>query len=287
MTVTKKPTARTTWAWRRSIRSGEDEWWIAQLEAAGCIASVFTERPGRTRILLEAYFDSRAAAAGVSTQYGGRVRTVKRSEWIQQRRQAPIRIGRKLEIVSVKLRSRKKQAWPRLYIPHGIAFGSGEHATTYMLMRALASENWSNAADGGTTVLDLGTGSGVLALTARLLGVRKIVATDFDPDAIRTARENEALNFSEPLIRWRCADVKKLGSTVRYDLVLANLFSGILVEAAPQIAGSVSAGGQLWLSGILKAQQAEVLRSYLGQGMQLTRAVHRGKWVMLRLRAAD
>ena len=65
-------------------------------------------------------------------------------------------------------------------------------------------------------MLDLGTGSGVLALAARLFGARKIVATDFDPDAIRTARQNEALNFSKALIRWRCADVRKLRATARY-----------------------------------------------------------------------
>jgi ribosomal protein L11 methyltransferase len=132
-------------------------------------------------------------------------------------------------------------------------------------------------------VLDLGTGSGVLALAARLFGARKIVATDFDPDAIRTARENEALNFAQPLIHWRRADVRKLRATVRYDLVLANLFSGILIEAAPRIAGCVSPGGELWLSGVLASQEKEVASVYCGQGMQLIRAFRRGKWIMLRL----
>jgi ribosomal protein L11 methyltransferase len=133
------------------------------------------------------------------------------------------------------------------------------------------------------SVLDLGTGSGVLALAARLFGARKIVATDFDPDAVRTAAQNEALNFSEQLIRWRRADVKKLRASVQYDLVLANLFSGILCEAAPQIAASVAPTGQLWLSGILVTQQQEVIAAYRRQGMKLIRAFRRGKWVMLKL----
>jgi ribosomal protein L11 methyltransferase len=149
-----------------------------------------------------------------------------------------------------------------------------------MLLRALACRSdWSCAA-----ILDLGTGSGVLALTARLFGARKIVATDFDPDAIRTARQNETLNFSKPLIRWRRADVRRLRATARYDLVLANLFSGILGEAAPRIAGCVAPGGQLWLSGILDSQQQEVIAAYRGQGLQLIRAFRRGKWIMLVLR---
>ena len=214
--------------------------------------------------------------------WGGRVRAVDAREWIKTCPTPSTQIGRRLEIVHEKAQSRKKPAWPRLHIPHGLAFGSGEHATTYMLLLALArQDDWSKTAVRRTTVLDLGTGSGVLALTARLFGARKIVATDFDPDAVRTARQNEALNFSTPLIRWRRADVRKLRATVRYDLVLANLFSGILGEAAPQIAGCVSPGGQLWLSGILNSQQEEVVSAYRGQGLKLIRAVRRGKWVML------
>jgi ribosomal protein L11 methyltransferase len=130
-------------------------------------------------------------------------------------------------------------------------------------------------------VLDLGTGSGVLALAARLLGARKIVATDFDPDAIRTSRENEALNFARPEIRWQVGDVNKLRAGARYDLVLANLFSGILSDAATRIAGCVAPGGELWMSGILASQQREVIAAYRGQSLQLQETRRRGKWVLL------
>jgi len=190
-------------------------------------------------------------------------------------------------IIHEKARGRKKHVVPQLHIPHGLAFGSGEHATTYMLLRELTRrEDWSRSTSRRTTVLDLGTGSGVLALTARLLGARKIVATDFDPDAVRTARQNETLNFAEPQVRWRCADVKKLRAMVRYDLVLANLFSGILSEAAPQIAGCVSGSGELWLSGILDSQKDEVNAAYRKQGLRLIEARRRGKWVMLQFARA-
>ena len=130
-------------------------------------------------------------------------------------------------------------------------------------------------------MLDLGTGSGVLALTARLLGARKIIATDFAPDAVRTARQNEALNFAAPLVRWRCADVRKLRGKGRHDLVLANLFSGILTEAAARIADCVAPGGRLWLSGVLYSQKDEVIAAYIRRRLQLVRTVRRGKWVML------
>lgn len=267
---------RGTWCWRRWIAPGQEEIWIGRLQAAGCDSWAFTERPPRPRVLLEAYVESRAAAVALARRWSGRARAVDVREWIKTRAALPTRIGRRLEIIHEKARSQKKPVGPRLHIPHGLAFGSGEHATTYMLLRALAHHvDWNN-----TTVFDLGTGSGVLALTARLFGARKIVAADFDPDAIRTARQNEALNFSRPLIRWRRADVRKLRTTARYDLVLANLFSGILGEAAPQIAGCVSPGGQLWLSGILDSQQQEVIAAYRGHGLQLIRVLRRGKWIM-------
>jgi len=267
---------KTTWAWRRWILPGQEEQWIGWLQAAGCASWAFTGRTGRARVLLEAYVQTRAAASRLTTQWGGRSRVVDAREWIKARPVPPTRIGRKLEIVHEKKRDRKKAPCPQLYIPLGLAFGSGEHGTTYMLLRALAQRSdWSK-----TAVLDLGTGSGVLALAARLFGARKVVATDFDPDAVRTARQNEALNFSQPLIRWKRADAKKLRPTVQYDLVLANLFSGILCEAAPQIAACVSPGGQLWLSGILDSQHDEVGKAYRKEGLQLVRAYRRGKWMM-------
>lgn len=273
-----KAVVSRTWCWRRWIKAGEQETWIARLQAAGCLTWTFTERPNRVRILLAVYQRERAGAVALQRLFGGKVRAIEDSAWIP-RPTPPTRIGHRLEIVhEEKKQSTKAGDISRLHVPHGIAFGSGEHGTTYMLLRALAKrEDWNK-----TTVLDLGTGSGVLALATRLFGARKIVATDFDADAVRTARQNEALNFSKPTIRWQCADVKKLRTTTQYDLVLANLFSGILCEAAKAIAGCVAPGGELWLSGVLKSQQAEVVAAYRKQGLRLIEAQGRGKWVMLR-----
>ncbi len=165
------------------------------------------ERPGRARILLEAYVASRAEAGELARQWGGSVQAVDSRQWLKTQLTPPTRIGRRLEIIHEKTRgATKKPARLQLHIPHGVAFGSGDHATTSMLLRAVAARaDWSQA-----RVLDLGTGSGVLALASRLFGARKIIATDFDPDAVRTARQNEALNFPRPLVRWQRADVKKL-----------------------------------------------------------------------------
>ena len=275
-----------TWCWRRWILSDRRDFWVERLEAAPANSWALLERPGRARVLLEVYVESRGAAAALGRQWGGRIRAMEVREWFETRPTPPTAIGRKLEIIHEATVGGKNPECPRLLIPHGLAFGSGEHATTYLLLRALTHHDHRRQTGvRGTTVLDLGTGSGVLALAGRLFGAGKVVATDFDPEAIRTARENEALNFSRPLIRWRCADVRRLRARARFDLVLANLFSGILAEGAPQIARSVRPGGQLWLSGILDGQQREVIAAYRGHGLQLIRAVRRGRWIMLMLRA--
>jgi ribosomal protein L11 methyltransferase len=252
------------------------ELWLARLGAIPGLSPVLTERPDHSRSMLEIYTPDPSKARKLVRRFGGKVRVVKAEEWIATQPAAPTRLGRDLEIIHGPSLG-DGAARHRLQIPHGLAFGSGDHATTHLLLRALIAREDCR----GTRVLDLGTGSGVLALTARLLGARKIVATDFDAEAVRTARENEALNFSTPLVRWQCADVTRLRAQARYDLVLANLFSGILCEAAPQIAASLAPGGQLWLSGILRSQQGEVIAAYVAWELKLARAVSRGKWVML------
>jgi len=268
--------SRVAWFWRRWIAPARQDEWIARLEAAGCATWTLTERPNRVQHLLAVYDAKRGPVEALRGLFGGRVGLIRQSRWLRAKPAPPTRIGKTLEILHHL--PRRPLAANQLVIPHGLAFGSGEHATTFMLLRALAREPVRGR------VLDLGTGSGILALVARRLGARKIVATDFDPAAVRTARENEALNFSTSRIRWHCADVKQLSGKVRYDRVLANLFSGILVEAARRISACVTPGGQLWVSGILRAQQDEVIAAYRARGLKLIRATRRGKWVMLQFR---
>ncbi len=275
MSRSNKIAGPSTWAWRRWIKADQRDLWTDRLVGTNTFPPIFIESPARSRVLLEVYSQERAALTALVRKYRGQMRLLKASEWLQPLSAPPIRIGKKLEIVHQK--PEKRSGIPRLYIPHGVAFGSGDHGTTHMLLRALTSQkNWEK-----TSVLDLGTGSGVLALAARLFGAGKIVATDFDPEAVRTAAQNELLNFPTASIRWRCADVKRLRAKPQYDLVVANLFSEILGQAAPQIAGSVAPDGQLWLSGILRHQKDEVVASYRKQKLRLARAISRGKWVML------
>jgi ribosomal protein L11 methyltransferase len=274
------PRGHDAWCWRRRIAAETEETWLARLEGMEAGSWTLSQKPNAVRLLLSVYAKDRAAVAPLRLRWGGEIRKVPARVWLAPSAAPPLRIGRALEIVHDEA-PRKSGSVPRLVIPLGIAFGGGEHATTSMLLRALArGKNLERC-----RVLDLGTGSGVLALAARRFGARRIDALDFDAGAVRTARENEALNFSGTLVRWRRADVKQLRARARYDLVLANLFSGILCEAAAQIADSVAPGGGLWLSGILRDQEKEVVRAYRRKKFRLLRAARRGRWVMLQWRA--
>jgi ribosomal protein L11 methyltransferase len=272
---------RSSWSWRRRIDPARSEEWIAKMPNGA--AWVITEKPNRVRALLSVHVESRAEAERLRKQWGGQARLIKTKDWIQPARSSPVRISAALQIIHEKPARRKKGAPAQLYIPHGLAFGSGEHATTVMLLRALARERGMAR----RRVLDLGTGSGILALAARHLGASRITATDLDGEAVRTARANEARNFPAPLIRWQRGDVRTLKTKTPFDLVVANLFSGILCEAAQPITEAVAPGGQLWLSGILREQGGAVAAAYRARKMVLTRTIRRGKWLLLLLKKPE
>ncbi len=265
--------ARRVWSWQRWIAGAQQDDWVARLEQLGA-AWTLTERLDRKRLLLAVYAAELHEVERLRLLCGGRILAVPPSAWLPTKASPPLRFGKRL-VVSAEPSPRARVELEALVIPHGLAFGSGEHATTAMLLNALCRRTtWGR-------VLDLGTGSGVLALAARRLGATDIAATDFDPDAIRVARENEVRNFPQPRIKWRQADVRRWRAAGSYDLVVANLFSGILVEAAGAIAASLRTGGELWVSGILRDQEPGVVRAYRAEGLRRLASKRRGKWVML------
>jgi ribosomal protein L11 methyltransferase len=256
--------------WHRFIARDDEALWTERLSADGGLNWMVVEKPGRARLRVEAYFSTKTPALALAQKWGGRAEPFSPKP---PKPAAPVRVSAELEIVHDE---KARRSATRLIIPYGTAFGSGEHATTLMLLRALAQR--ADLAE--ATVLDLGTGSGVLALAARSLGGRKITATDFDARVIPTSRRNELLNFRSRVVKWEIADARRLRASPRYSLILANLFSGILVEAAPRIARALQPGGELWLSGIFRSQQKEVARAYRAAGLRHLKSTTRGKWAM-------
>lgn len=270
------------WVWRRQIAEAQAEFWLEQLEWVGPQRVMVLARPGSVRARLEVYGSNRREADRLTKQYGGRVRAVAKKELLPPASSRPIRANRSLYVVGdtkTEQSLRKKVAGARvLLIPASMAFGSGEHATTGMVLRYLGK---SKKLVESANVLDLGTGSGILALAARALGARRVVGMDNCPDCIRISRENEKHNFGDSKIRWHRAELGVFDPKANFSLVTANLFSDLLIAQSASIWQFLAPGGTLLLSGILHPQAAGVVRAYRQKGARLICQQRKGKWVLL------
>lgn len=278
----KKNVNGPLWVWRRQIAEAHAEQWLEQLEWVGPQRVMVLARPGSIRARLEVYGSHRREADRLLKEYGGRVRAVAKKELLPPAPSRPIRANRSLYVVgdskSVQTLKKKVPAARILLIPASMAFGSGEHATTGMVLRYLGK---SKKLVHDAQALDLGTGSGILALAARALGARRVVAMDNCPDCIRISRENEKSNFGDSQIRWHRAELGAFDPKAVFSLVTANLFSDLLIGQSASIWKCLAPGGTLLLSGILHPQAAGVVRAYRAQGGKLICQQRKGKWVLL------
>lgn len=171
-----------------------------------------------------------------------------------------------------------------LVLEAGMAFGSGEHASTRGCLLALERL----AARRPRTLLDLGTGSGILALAAAKLWHRSVLAVDVDPDAVRTARRNARVNKSGWLVRaglgdgWHTPAIRRAG---RYDLVMANILARPLAAMARALASHLAPGGYAVLSGLTAGQACMVLAAHRRCRLVLVRRITLDDWTTLILRA--
>jgi ribosomal protein L11 methyltransferase len=156
-------------------------------------------------------------------------------------------------------------------------FGTGHHASTRLCLRALSGVEVRSA-----RVLDLGTGSGVLAMAAFLSGAREVIAVDIDPDAIDSARQSAALNRRVGPIHWLVGDFRERGwdalSGGPFDVVLANLTGGMLISSAARVRELIKPGGTLICSGFSENERAAVEQAL---GLQTRDAFVEESWVGL------
>ena len=160
-------------------------------------------------------------------------------------------------------------------IPH-CAFGAGHHETTSMMIENLI--NHSSHISNHTSVLDHGTGTGVLAIFAKKLGAGQVMAVDIDEKSVANAKENAALNSVEIDVR--------LGSTPpeeHFDLILANIHRNILLANMAAYARCLNTDGQLWLSGFYEEDCAVLQAAAEKEGLHLTDKHAKEEWRMLQL----
>lgn len=153
-----------------------------------------------------------------------------------------------------------------IIIQPSMGFGTGHHASTRLCLRLLQA-----APVAGATVLDVGTGSGVLAIAASTLGAASVVALDVDPDAVTSARECAELNHRAGAIDIRLTDLEHATSVAGepFSLILANLTGGMLVRLAERLVQLARPGGTLIVSGVMRDEETAVTRAFQSAGAGL------------------
>jgi len=190
------------------------------------------------------------------------------------------RVGRRFAIRGTHVATPPLPGRITLRLDAGVAFGSGEHGSTRGCLRALERV----AAQRPRRILDLGTGSGVLAMAAARLLHRTVLATDIDRWSVRTAAENAALNGLTTRLRctlgngWRHKPVR---AGAPYDLVFANILARPLCLMAHELARCLAPGGTAVLAGLLRSQAPMVLAAHRRHGLYLQFSLAEGNWATL------
>jgi ribosomal protein L11 methyltransferase len=242
-------------------------------------ALAITEQPGKARTLVEVSCGTRNEALHFRNEFGGTIEKL-RADWLEQlakrNRTKPLRIGSRLIVSRTRIPAGKGAR--TIVIPAEAAFGTGEHATTAMCLRLL--ERMTRKRDIGWSMLDAGTGSGILAIAARCLGANRINAIDNDPIACAVAKRNAAANRVNN-VEFRTGDILKQRFSGKFDIITANLYSEILIAALSAWTRSLADDGCLILSGILRSQERNVTTALRRNGFAVHDTRRRGKWIAL------
>jgi ribosomal protein L11 methyltransferase len=197
----------------------------------------------------------------------------------------PLRIGRRLLIVPSWEQAEAGPDDIVLSLDPGMAFGTGGHETTRLCLERLETVLLGRPPAPPPSVLDLGTGSGILAMAAARLGAGRVWAVDIDPEAVEVARENMAINGLAERIECGTAPLETLDGP--FDVILANILAEELVRLAPQLTARLACGGVLILSGILAGKEAFVRSGFAAQPLSNLETARRGEWVAMLYRKDD
>lgn len=177
-------------------------------------------------------------------------------------------ISKKLLIRPSWSRRRLREGQVEVVLDPGLSFGTGQHPTTSFCLSELVRHRKPGS---GQSFLDIGSGSGILAISAAKLGYRPVDAFDVDEEAVRVARANARLNKVAPMIRFRRKDLAVLPrpSRIQYDVICANLISDLLVAHRDRILARLQKSGVLVLAGVLGTEFNAVQAAYEAAGLRL------------------
>jgi len=255
----------------------------AALELDGSAQAVLiVEEPFADGAMVEALYTDAPDAAYLS-RVAGRDVTVEPlpdQDWIRLSQQGlpPVRAGR-FFVFGAHDAGQVPHGVIPIKIEAGMAFGTGHHETTALCLEVLSGMARERSF---RNVLDLGTGTGLLAIGAVKLWKRPVLASDIDPVAVEVARDNAVANGTGPLVRAVVAEGMAnplLSRAAPYDLLIANILAGPLTRLAPEIIRSLAPGAVLLLSGLLNNQERLVTSFY--HSLRFVGARRAGPWSAL------
>ncbi|MBQ0101448.1 MAG: 50S ribosomal protein L11 methyltransferase [Firmicutes bacterium] len=223
-----------------------------------------------------AFLDAHLASVPHETEYIG----LNEEDWADSWKKyyKPVRIGDRLIVVPTWEKYDPMPDDIILSMDPGMAFGTGTHETTRICSRLL-----EQYMEKGDTVLDVGTGSGILAIAASKLGAKKVNAYDIDPVAVRIAKENCDVNGCQN-IKCGISDLlKNIDRTEKYDFICANIVADIIVRMAPDISGVLADDGLIAVSGVIDTQRERVLDALTSNGLKTVAEVKDNDWCGLLL----
>ena len=208
-----------------------------------------------------------------------RMRRLAGRDWRQswKRHFRPLAIGRRLLLRPSWSRRRAVRGQAVVVLDPGLSFGTGQHPTTAFCLRELVRARHSSRHQ---SFLDIGTGSGILAIAAAKLRYQPVRGIDLDPESIRVAKANSRRNRVSRRVRFQEIDLAQapLRRGLTGDVVCANLLADLLLSQCDRILSSVRPGGVLVIAGILAREFEEVDRAYVDRGLRRMRARLEGEW---------
>lgn len=199
---------------------------------------------------------------------------VKEEDWSENWKQyyKPFRLGRHMVVKPTWEDFDLKPDDMLIEIDPGMAFGTGTHETTAMCVTLIEKYYTSGS------LLDVGTGSGILAIAAARMGAQDIYAVDIDPDAVRVAKENVAHNGLEHVIEVQQGDLLQ-GLKRRFDFAVANILAPVICMLAAPLKNHLLSGGRFVCSGIIKEAEDDVRTALSEAGYHIDEVCHQGDWV--------
>ena len=209
-----------------------------------------------------------------------RFRKVSEQDWANEWKQYfhVTHVGKSLVIKPSWEKYAPKEGEHVIEIDPGMAFGTGTHHTTNMMMERL-----EKVITPDSTVFDVGTGSGILAIAAAMLGAKSVKAVDIDAVAVRVAKENVADNGLSDQIEVREGDLLH-GTEGKADVIIANIIADIVIMLLQDIPQKLNDNGVLLASGIIEERMPDVEAAAQAQGLYVDAVDHRGGWVVMQMK---